>query len=198
MIKKVVLASLLAMPALASAQGIYFTAGAGLGSTDMENIENSYGAGASLTTDDDVQRAVLGVGAEINEFLAVEGVYMSEAEASVGDGVVEDTLEHSGIQLAVMAKAPLAPQFALFGKLSANLMSTDYTFDAPAPFSYSESNSGVYLGIGVGAEVRVNDSVGIRASVERIMLDDIIDENFLTEPGDVDVNQFTLALNFYF
>lgn len=198
MLKKLALVSLLTFPALASAQGVYFTVGAGLGSTDMENIEASYGPGATLTTDDEVQRAVIGIGAQVNEFLAVEGTYMSEAEAKVTDGFVVDTLEHSGLQLAVLAKAPVAPQFALFGKLSANLMSTDYRFDAPAPFAYSESNSGAYLGIGIGAEVRVNDAIGIRAGVERIMLDDIIDENFLTEPGDVDVDQFTLGLNFYF
>ncbi|MDF2446574.1 MAG: OmpA-like transrane domain [Moraxellaceae bacterium] len=198
MIKKVVLASLLAMPALASAQGLYFTAGAGLGSTDMENIENSYGAGAPLRTDDDLQRAVVGVGAEVSEYLAVEGVYMSEAEATVGAGTFLDTLEHSGLQLAVLAKAPLAPQFALFGKLSANFISTEYDFNVAGTNVYSEDSSGAYLGFGVGAEVRVNDNVGIRATAERIMMDDIIDENFLTEPGDVDVNQFTLALNFYF
>lgn len=198
MLKKLALASLLAVPALASAQGVYFTVGAGLGSTDMENIEASYGPGATLTTDDEVQRAVIGIGAQVNEFLAVEGTYMSEAEASVGDGVALDTLEHSGLQLAVLAKAPVAPQFALYGKLSANFISTEYDWYVLNTNVYSEDTSGAYLGIGIGAEVRVNDAVGIRAGVERIMMDEIIDEAFLGQSGDVDVDQFTLGLNFYF
>lgn len=197
MIKKVLLASLLAVPALASAQGgVYFTAGLATGSADLENIEASYG-GTPTTSDDDVLRAVIGIGAQLSDYLGVEGTYHSNVENTVKGGGDEDILEHQGVQLAVLGRAPLAPQFAVVGKLSANLMNTEYEYRT-AFGGYAEDTTGAYLGMGVGAEFRANDQVALRLMAERIMLNDIIDEDFLGEPGDVDVDQVTLSLNFQF
>ncbi|MES2919751.1 MAG: outer membrane beta-barrel protein [Pseudomonadota bacterium] len=198
MIKKVLLASLLAVPALASAQGgVYFTAGLATGSADLENIEASYG-GTPTTSDDDVLRAVIGIGAQLSDYLGVEGTYHSNVENTVKGGAGVDTLEHQGVQLAVLGRAPLAPQFAVVGKLSANLMNTEYDYSVGGSQVYAEDTTGAYLGMGVGAEFRANDQVALRLMAERIMLNDIIDEDFLGEPGDVDVDQVTLSLNFQF
>lgn len=197
MIKKVLLASLLAVPAVASAQGAYFIAGAGMGSADLGNIEASYG-GAPTTSDDDVMRAVIGVGVQMSDFLGFEGTYQSKVENTVQDSTDEDSLKHQGVQLAVVGRAPLAPQFALVGKLSANLMSTDYAYRVSGTPVYSENSSGAHLGAGFGAEIRANDQVALRLMAERIMMNDIIDQNFLGEPGDVDVDQVSLTFNFMF
>lgn len=198
MMKKVLLASLLAVPAFASAQvGPYFTAGVAMGSADLKNIEASYG-GFPTTSDDDILRAVIGIGFELSDFLAVEGTYQSKVENTVAGTGDEDVLDHQGVQLAVLGRAPLAPQFALVGKLSANLMNTQYEYRVSNTSVYSEDNTGAYLGIGFGAEFRANDQVALRLMAERIMMNDIIDQNFLGEPGDVDVDQVTLGFNFQF
>lgn len=197
MFKKVLLASLLALPAIASAQGgAYFIAGGAMGSADLKNIENSYG-GTPTTSDDEVLRAVIGVGAQFSEFLGFEATYHSNVENTVKGGGDEDILEHQGVQFAVVGRAPLAPQFALLGKLSANLMNTEYEYRTGLG-SYAEDTTKAHLGIGVGAELRANDQVSVRLMAERIMMDDIIDQNFLGEPGDVDVDQVSLTFNFSF
>lgn len=198
MMKKVLLASLLAVPALASAQvGPYFTAGIAMGSADLKNIEASYGSNPT-TSDDDVLRAVIGGGIQVSDYLAFEGTYQSKVENKVEGGGDQDLLQHQGIQLAVLGRAPLAPQFALVGKLSANLMNTQYEYRVGGSSVYSEDNTGAYLGMGFGAEFRANDQVALRLMAERIMMNDIIDQNFLGEPGDVDVDQVSLAFNFQF
>lgn len=198
MMKKVLLASLLAMPALASAQvGPYFTAGIATGSADLKNIEASYGA-TPTTSDDDILRAVIGAGVQLSDFLAFEGTYQSKVENTVKGGGDEDILQHQGVQLAVLGRAPLSPQFGFLGKLSANLMNTQYEYRIGGTQVYSEDNTGAYLGMGVGAEFRANDQVALRLMAERIMMNGIIDDTFLGEPGDVDLDQVTLSFNYSF
>lgn len=197
MFKKVLLASLLALPAIASAQeGPYFIAGGAMGSADLENIEASYGA-TPTRSDDEVLRAVVGIGARFSEFLGFEATYQSNVENTVEGGGDEDILEHQGVQFAVLGMAPLAPQFAILGKLSANVMNTEYEYRT-ALGSYAEDTTKAHLGFGVGAELRANDQVAVRLMAERIMMDDIIDQNFLGQPGDVDVDQVSVTFNFQF
>lgn len=198
MFKKVLLASLLALPAIASAQGgPYFIAGGALGSADLENIEASYGS-FPTTSDDEVLRAVVGIGAQFSDYLGFEATYHSNVENTVQGGGDEDILEHQGVQFAVLGRAPLAPQFAVLGKLSANLMNTEYEYRVGGTSVYAEDNTGAHLGMGVGAEFRANDQVALRLMAERIMMDDIIDQNFLGQPGDVDLDQVSLTFNFQF
>jgi hypothetical protein len=202
MFKKLAIAALLLTPAFASA-GVYVTAGAAIGNTDMSDVQDEVytNNGASSTVDDDLQRAVIGIGVDISENLAVEATYMTEAEATIVDDMglnLRTRLKHSNLQLAALGKLPLTPQFALLGKLSANIAPTDASFDAPSvSYSYSESSSGVYLGFGVGASYQFTDTVGLQFIAERIQLKDVIDENQIYN-NDFDVNQFSLALKFGF
>lgn len=198
MLKKLVVALALAAPALASAEGVYLVFGGAAGSADMQGIEDSYGPGAQLQTDDDVQRAVVGVGAKVSPYLALEGVYMTTSENRVEDATDEDTLEHSGVQLAVVAAAPLTAQLSLTGKLSANLMNTDYNFRSSNVLVYSEEQRKIHLGAGVGLAFQMNDAVALRFGYERIMMTDVIDQSFLGADGDVDVDQASLTLLFNF
>lgn len=198
MLKKTALACLLVAPSLASAQGIYFLAGVGTGSVDLGDIEATYGPG--YTSDDELQRAVIGVGAEVNPFLAFEGSYLSEVENSVTNPAFSDTLEHSGLQLAVLGKAPVTAQFSVFGKLSANYMATTYHFqDTALTQVYDEDKAGAYLGFGGGLSFQANDQVGLRLQAERIFLKDItIVGNSGLQSADFAVDQATLALTFSF
>lgn len=201
MLKKLALACLLAAPSLASAGGVYLVAGGASGSADLQDIENTYAP--PYATDDKITRALIGIGASVSPYLAVEGLYMSEADVTVestGPGY-RDTLEHSGIQLAVIGKAPITPQFSMFGRLAANYLSTTYTVeDTSIGYTmYEEDKTSPHLGIGFGAAFQVNDAVGVRLQWERIMIQDltIVGASGL-ESGDVDVDQTSVALTFNF
>lgn len=193
MLKKLAIATLFFVPAIASAASGYLVAGGAIGSTDMGDIEETYAP--PFKTDDDVQRAVIGGGVELNPYLALEAVYMSE----VKNKVESDELEHSGLQAAIIGKAPLTPQFSLFGRLSANSILTDYRYD-DGVFSFDEEEAGAYLGFGFGADFQVNDQVGFRLQFERIQISDItiLDENLDETSGDFDVDQTSLAVKFVF
>lgn len=198
MLKKLVIALALTAPALASAEGVYLVLGGAAGSADMQGIEDSYGPGAQLQTDDDVERAVVGIGAKVSPYLALEGVYMTTAENRVEDATDEDTLDHNGVQLAIVAAAPLTAQLSLTGKLSANFMNTDYNYRSGNVLIYSEEQRKVHLGAGLGLAFQMNDAVALRLGFERIMMNDVVDQDFLGADGDVDVDQTSVSLLFSF
>ena len=198
MFKKTLTIAILLAPDMASAQGAYLVFGGAVGSADMQGIEDSYGPGASLKTDDDVQRAIAGVGISVSPYLAFEGVYLSSVENTVKDSTDEDALEHSGIQLAVIGSASVTPQISLTAKLSANYMSTEYTYRISNLLAYSEEQRNTHLGIGVGVAFQANDAVALRFGYERIMMKDVVDQAFLGESGDVDLDQATLTLQYNF
>ncbi len=195
--KKMAVMALLAAPAMASAD-IYLTVGGASGSVDMSHIEASYGAGAATETDDDVKRAVIGLGADVSRYLGFEASYMTNSDNRVSDATDVDSFDHQGIQLAVIGRLPIGQQFDLFGKLSANYMSTEYTYSISGVELYKEETTGAHLGAGIGARIRFNDSVALLLSAERIMMSEVIDEGFLGESGDVDVDQAKLAVEFHF
>lgn len=202
MIKKALLAAMLAAPSFAMAD-VYFVAGGAFGSTDMGDVkEEVYTSnGLPASADEDFQRAVIGIGANINQNLAVEATYMTQAESSLEDELGAGTaikLKHSNVQLAAIGKLPLGPQFALLGKLSANIAPTEAKASFPTVgYYYDEKATGVYLGFGVGASFQATDSVGIQVMLERIQLTDVVDENQL-DSNDFDVDQVSIAVKFGF
>jgi opacity protein-like surface antigen len=199
MFKKIVCAALIVLPASALAAP-YFTAGGAFGSTDMGDIEQTY-TGPGVTTDDKVARAIIGGGVDINQYLAGEALYMTKVKDKVTQGTLRDELSHQGFQFAVLGKAPLAAQFSLLGKLSANVMKVDYDFrDTAFPTnSMTNNKTSVYLGFGVGAEFQVNDAVAIRFMAERIMMNGVtIVGTTGTTDADFNVDQASLAVKFNF
>ena len=123
MLKKLIVAMALTTPALALAQqpGPYFTVGVAGGSIDLGAL------GAGSASDDDVQRVVIGAGAQLNENLAVEATYLTNSEGTT----TTKKLNHSGGQLAVLMSAPMTPQFSLFGKVSANYLTVEIEDSTP-------------------------------------------------------------------
>lgn len=195
MLKKIALVVALAVPACAFA-GPYMVAGGAMGSADLGDLEDTYAPGAALTTDDSFGRALIGVGVDVSRNLAVEAVYLTEAEATVKDNAGhKDTLTSSGIQLSLIGKAPVSAQFSLFAKLSANYMEVgeDYVDATLSLNNYSVSDSKVHVGFGAGAQYQVSDSVGLRLGVERIQLRDAINGT-----GSSDLDQASLAVTFSF
>lgn len=185
MLKKLVVAMVLAMPALALAQqGPYFSVGAAVGNTDLSDLENP-----GSVTDDEVQRIVIGGGYQFNENLALEAVYLSNVENTVETGPFKQTLDHDGIQLSVLAYVPFTAQFSAFGKVSTNYLNVAYQDNA----GFSLDDSGMHLGVGAGLAYQVSDQLGLRATFERLMITDVGNSS-----GDFDVDQLALALNYSF
>ncbi len=183
------LAVLIALTAPASAfAGPYLVLGGAMGSADLGDVEESY-APLSVDSDDKFGRALIGIGADINPYLGIEALYMTEAEVSVSTPLVETTLKNSGFQLAVLGKAPLTNQLSLFGKLSGNYLEVK----ADTTGTGSEKDSNFQLGFGVGLHYQVNDSVGVRLVGERIQIREAINGE-----GDSDLDQASLAVTFAF
>lgn len=189
--KKIALLAALALPSLASANP-YIIAGAASGKADMADIEAFYG---SHDTDDSFTRALIGIGADINPNIGVEAVYMTEGETTVSDGTQKDTLKNSGVQFALLGKAPLTPQLNVFGKISANYLNVKWQYeDYLAPVNnYSADDSKFQLGYGIGLHYQVVDNVGVRVALERIQVRDAIQG-----AGDSDVDQVSAGFTFGF
>lgn len=198
MFKKIMMMAVLATPAMAFAD-VYLAVGAGIGSTDMEAIEETYGT-TPVETEDEVQRAVIGVGVEVNKYLAFEANYLTAVDNEVAAVGAKDELSHQGIQVAIRGHAPLTEQFSVYAKLTANMLSTEYEYTDITNNYAKGDDSGTYLGFGMGLAYRINDNVGLRLGAERIQLKDvaIADANLDPVPADFDVTQATLMLDFHF
>lgn len=183
MLKKLVVALALVMPAMAMAQGPYFTMGAAFGSVDLGDLDEN-----ATSSDDELQRIVIGGGIKLNPMLSVEALYLSNVENDIEYGPFDATLDHSGVQLAVLAAAPLTSQLSLFGKISGNYLTVEY--EDPLE---SLDESDMHLGVGAGLTFQASDQVGLRATFERLMITDVGGGD-----GDFDVDQVVLSLNYSF
>lgn len=195
MLKKFLIVATLCSPAVTLAAP-YLLLGGATGKADTGDMELAVGPAATLNTDDGFGRALIGGGAELTPNLALEALYLTPAEVTVTDSAAgrKDTLESAGVQLAAVVKAPLAPGFAVFGKLSGNYMDMKYSRRDPLPgASFSDKDSQFQLGFGAGLEFMFNDDAGLRLTAERIQLRDAVSTG-----GDADLDQATLAvvLNF--
>lgn len=190
MFKKLALLAVLSVPASAFA-GPYLLLGGAMGKADLADVEESYSP-VAVETEDSFGRALIGIGADINPYLGIEALYMTEGEVSVeADSIdTETTLKNSGFQFAVLGKAPLTQQLSLFGKLSANYLEVKGETESPLG-NDSDKDSKFQLGFGVGLHYQVNDSVGLRLAAERIQIRDVFD-------GDSDMDQASLAVTFGF
>lgn len=189
MFKKLALLVALTAPACAFA-GPYLVLGGAMGTADLSDVEDSY-APLAVETDDSFGRALIGIGADINPYLGIEALYMTEAEVSVQEPIsgVETTLKNSGFQFAVLGKAPLTHQLSLFGKLSGNYLDVE----AETTGMGSDKDSNFHLGFGVGLYYQVNDAIGLRLAAERIQIREAINGE-----GDSDLDQASLAVTFGF
>lgn len=189
MLKKIALAALLATPALASA-GPYLIMGAASGSADLADVEA--GLVGPVTSDDGFTRALVGAGFGLTPNLALEGVYMTEAEAEARNATTTATLKNSTLQFALLGQAQLAPQFSLFGKISANYVQMEYE-TATGPLRVSADDDKFQVGYGLGLQFQASDQVGLRLGFERIQVRDAINGG-----GDSDIDQGSLAVLFSF
>lgn len=189
MLKKLALAALLATPALASA-GPYLVMGAASGSADLADLEA--GLTAPVASDDGFTRALVGAGFSLSPNVAVEGVYMTEAEVEAKDATSTDTLKSSTLQFALLGQAPLAPQLSVFGKISANYVQMEFE-SVSGPLVLSADDDKFQVGYGAGLQFQASDQVGLRLGFERIQVRDAING-----AGDSDIDQGSLSVLFSF
>ncbi|HET8729587.1 MAG TPA: outer membrane beta-barrel protein [Moraxellaceae bacterium] len=166
--KKLALLAALAVPSLALANP-YIIAGGGTVNADMTDLENNY-AGAH-TTNDNFGRALVGVGADLSPNVGVEAVYLTEGQVSVQNSTNKDVLKNSGVQFALLGKAPLTPQLTVFGKISANYMDVTWDYTNVSGTTSNEDNK-FQLGYGIGLNYQFTDAVAGRLQVERIQMRD--------------------------
>lgn len=192
--KKAALVVALTLPTLAQASP-YLVAGGAFGTADMEDVEATYGTGASLNTDDEVTRGIVGIGADINTHVGLEALYLSKAETTVRDSFGQQTaVTHSGLQVSLIGKLPVTDQISLFGKVSGNFFKVRAEFTSPVlpATNFGVGDDVADFGFGLGAQFKVNDSVGVRLGLERIQIRDAFD-GFAS---DSNVDQASLALTY--
>ena len=189
MLKKLALAAALAaMPALASA-GPYLVMGAASGSADLADVEATFAPG--YRSDDGFTRALIGMGFNLSPNVAVEGLYLTEAEAEVKDATQTVNLKNSGLQFSVIGQAPLAAQVGVFAKISANYMKVEY--EAVGLVNGTDDDTKFHVGFGAGLQLQASDQLALRLGVERIQVSDAI-----AGAGDSDIDQASLAVLFSF
>lgn len=198
MLKKIAIAGVLAaalpLPALADP---YLLLGGATGTVDLDNIQNAYPAASSA--DDTVNRAIVGVGGRVNQFVGVEATYMTKTNNNVHDNLGHrDNFNHDGFQLALLGFVPLAQNIDLFGKVSANILNTEYNTNF-GPSYYSETHNDTHLGFGGGVEFNVSRNATVRAEIEQIQIRNVVNSNVINgNPGDFNVTQGSLNLLVYF
>jgi len=189
------LALLAPLPALADP---YVLLGGAVGSVDMGAIESNYGPGADDS--DNFSRVIVGIGGRVNRNLGVEVNYLSKVTNSVSQNGSQDNLSHQGVQLGLLGFLPVARNVDLFAKVTANYLDTSYNTNnvVGGPNYYQEDHTETHFGFGGGVEFNIAQNMALRASLEQIQIQSVVNSNFLGRSGDFNVNQGSVALLMYF
>ncbi len=115
------------------------------------------------------------IGIDLDETFAVEASFVDLGEASFGVPPYKGKFDVWALSADVLAKMPFDESFSIFGKAGLALWSWDFSenFLVFGP----ESDSGIDLKFGFGAELNLQDNIGIRAEYEIYDVDDV-DVNF--------------------
>jgi len=110
-------------------------------------------------------------GYQFNQYFGLDLAWVDLGEASYrgsffGTPVTGGTVKLSGLNFSAVGTIPLNPSFALFGKLGVfawNAKSSDTT----GGFSFSATDKGADLSVGLGASYNFTKNVGVRLEWER-------------------------------
>lgn len=188
------LALLAPLPALADP---YVILGGATGSVDMGAIESNYGPGADDSNT--FNRVIAGIGGRVNQNLGVEVSYLSKVTNSVSQDGYQDNLSHEGVQFGLLGYLPVARNVDLFAKVTANYLDTSYNTNNVIPTGYySEDHNETHFGFGGGVEFNIAQNMALRATLEQIQMQSVVNSNFLGRSGDFNVNQGSVDLMLYF
>lgn len=161
-----------------------FYGGASIGQAFFDNCqreESSTGNIDCKNSSDENAWKIFG-GYKVMPNVGFEGAYIDfgqpTAEFSDGTSTVTGVGEATGFSLAAVGSAPVADSLELFGKLGVARWELD-TYNASSP-NEKVIYEGSGLLIGAGANVNINQNVGIRGEIEHF---DDLDINLLTIGG---------------
>ena len=138
------------------------------------------------------------LGAQLTPNVALEGGYADLGKARVSGYAngfrVDATIKGSGVFADVVGRAPLTPEWGVFGKLGVFNGSAKVSGTVSGAFSGSgsgsTSDSGTEVHVGLGADCALSKSLQLRAEWERFRF------NVFADKGDVDL--LSLGLNYRF
>lgn len=170
--KKLILASILAAAgttAFAADTGTYVFGNVGMSAnqwTLKDGAAAKAGVGDKKVKNDDATAGMfeVGVGQRINDNFAVEGSYLTHGDGTELKGAGK--LDYDTFRVAALGIIPVNEQLEVFGKISANHISSKFTSSTAALQNSKDSTFG--LGMGVGASYKLNKQVSLRAEYEGI------------------------------
>lgn len=217
--------SFCAFDAAAAGPDVYFVGSVGMAKYDIDDAADYYkeeakfynsipGVTASTKIEDDDVVYSLGIGAWVNQYVAVEFFYRDYGQVSASlhatDGVDSEDekteLTVSGIGAGVVGVLPVTDRFSLLGRLDL------VNIEAEGKDSYRDfwgdqvrtkyEDTNLAMAFGVGAQYKVNDQFTVRLDVQRIEVelddeyedDSVYDYSYFDEY--IDSVNLSLVVNF--
>jgi OmpA-OmpF porin, OOP family len=169
----VVAGLLLALPAMAQGTGFYVGAGLGQASYreachDLDEAVSAAGAFTCLNREDTGQK--LFAGWRFAQYAAVEASYMdfgeAKAQGNTGAGIVDASAKVKAAGVSALGILPLGDRFSAYARLG--LLQTRTETRSSGAATGSGKHSEVELHVGVGAQLELGRSWGLRAEFERV------------------------------
>ncbi|MFC3533071.1 outer membrane beta-barrel protein [Vogesella facilis] len=156
--------------AVAAAPGWYAGVAAGQAQTHFTGQgQLFYDAGAKVYDYSAAQKLYAGyafsqsMSAELSVFKLGHSRFSGTSSAAPA----QDRFGAKGLSLAAVAELPLNDQLALFGKLGAAVVTTNYTCVVNCSALQNNDHRGIYANYGVGARYALTPALSLRAEFER-------------------------------
>ncbi|SCK22206.1 outer membrane beta-barrel protein [Vogesella sp. LIG4] len=164
------IATLCAGSAMAAGQGWYAGVAAGQAQTHFTGQEQlGYGADGKVYDYSAAQKVYAGYG--INQTFSAElslfNLGHSRFSGTVLGAPAQDRFGAKGLSLAGVATLPLNDKLALFGKLGAAAVTTNYTCVVACDPLHNNDHHGIYANYGVGARYALTPALSARVEYER-------------------------------
>src|SRR5665647_450366 len=161
-------------------------------------LGNGFSA-APITNDDSSTGYKLYGGYRLNRYIAVEGGYFDLGDfgfkaTTVPAGTLTGNIKLRGLNLDLVGTLPITEKFSVFGRIGANYTQARDTFSAAGAVNVLDPNPSTRdtnLKVGLGLEYAFNDSLAMRAELERYRIN-----NAVGNKGDIDLASVGLVYRF--
>lgn len=184
-------------------RGLYI--GAGFGSSDINepgelgDLCSEYGIDCGKSESDTQIKGILGY--KFNDYFALEGtIFDAGSPALIAEGFVtaEAAFELRGISFSLLPQVPLGQSAYLFGRLG--LAAADATLTVGVPslnLVETDSSEAAAVVYGIGAGVKLGDSVSLRLEWERYNFDEALKiANIDVDAPELDVISGSIIFSF--
>jgi opacity protein-like surface antigen len=163
----------------------YFGASVGKTSPDEDGFDDSNGYKITLGYNANSNIAIEGSYTNLGEFDADDDL-LAGLEFFTGVALEDASVEVDGIELAVVASAPLSDSASIFGRIGIFMWDADFTIDTVSFGSISDSDDGSDPFFGAGVSFGVSQTVTL--NVEYVAYE--------ASDGDIDYLGAGLAVSF--